>query len=98
MTMPKGTPTPQQAQSPLQRWRLERCEVSAHDMAAALGVAPQTYSLYEKGNEPYPPAFLKKLEEFGLDGKEVERQRKDFCLARLEELRRQIKARLGVEG
>lgn len=96
--MARPVKNPQQPKSPLARWRVERCDVSVADMAAALGLPMHVYMKYERAEEEYPPAFLKKLEEYGLVGKEVERSRREFCLAKLEELRRQIKERLGVEG
>jgi transcriptional regulator with XRE-family HTH domain len=84
--------------TPLRRWREEVAQVTIDQMARLLGVTRMQYVVYEKGEDEYPAAFLKKLEAFGLDGKEEERKRKDLAGARLAELRRVVMERLGIEG
>jgi transcriptional regulator with XRE-family HTH domain len=82
--------------SPLFRWRLEQAQVTSREMATLLGMAPQEYAKFESGDVPLSEALMRRLKEYGVDGKDLERQHRDFREARLSELKRVVKARLGL--
>ena len=95
--MPRPKQTDETPRSPLYRLRTEVAQVTAKNMAMALGVDLLKYTGWESGDVPFTETFMKKLDEFMGPGKgrDLERQHKDFREARLAELQRVIKERLG---